>query len=179
MSDLTTEHRGYTIRYTESADEWRCFDLDVDAPTLTKAKEKINALLLKHRKAAALDVLIVSARHRSLSIIEGKAMDHKTRRQTRRNPETGRYDPFREHQIGVMAQYRGNKRPSKDFVTLDDLALPTPEVYAAIEKCRDSERRLKAAQQDYDACLKAIPRLTEEDIAGLIASCRPDTEDQT
>jgi hypothetical protein len=179
MSELKIEHRGYAIRYAQNSDTWTCRDLDVDAPTLTKAKDAVNALLLKHRKAAALSVVVLGQPHAG-GYVEGRAIDHKSRPQIRHEklgPRATSTLRFTEHLLGVMSVRHGDARPGKSFIRLCDLAPPTDEVFAAIKAHATLLHAVKKLESQARKAHAAIPRVSEPDIAALVASCLPETED--
>lgn len=62
MTDLTTEHRGFRIRYGENSDEWGCAALDVYAPTLSALKRKIDAIERKTRQTESIPVFVIGYR---------------------------------------------------------------------------------------------------------------------
>lgn len=57
---LETTHAGYQIHYSENDDLWRCWELDLDAPSLSALKNKINQWDAKARRLSNIPVLILS-----------------------------------------------------------------------------------------------------------------------
>lgn len=52
MSQIETEHLGFKIVYSDNRDVWFCYELDLDAPILSKLKTKIDAFERRSRKIA-------------------------------------------------------------------------------------------------------------------------------
>ena len=170
MADIQTEHRGYTVRYSENEDNWRCYDLDLEDASLAKLKERIDKLLLKVRKESAVDVLIVGSEHSShFSVTEGRAIDAKVGFERQRSSYSGdAKEPIRKVSLGIFSNRRGGDRGGKSFYPISDVSLPTPEVYAAVAEVERLRKIAKAAEDAVKAAVRAIPRISEDDVAGLI-----------
>lgn len=156
---LKTEHQGYQIAYSENRDLWTCTELDLEDVSLAKLRAKINKVQLQARKEAATDVLVLGFRGKS---IPGKAIDAK---RAHRRGEMGD-----ELMIGVMAERGFNEKPSKRWESLSDLAMPTPETFAAIEEALAATRAVQKASARAKEAWSRIPRATEADLAELIAA---------
>lgn len=170
MADIQTEHRGYTVRYSENEDNWRCYDLDLEDASLAKLKERIDKLLLKVRKESAVDVLIVGSEHSShFTVTEGRAIDAKVGFERQRSSYSSEAkEPIRKVSLGIFSNRRGGDRGGKSFYPISDVSLPTPEVYAAVAEVERLRKIAKAAEEAVRAAVRAIPRISEEDVAGLI-----------
>ena len=167
---IETAHRGYTVRFSENEDYWRCYDLDLENASLAKLKEQIDKLLLKVRKESAVDVLIVGSEHSShFSVTEGRAIDAKVGFERQRSSYSGdAKEPIRKVSLGIFSNRRGGDRGGKSFYPISEISLPTPEVYAAIAEVERLRKIAKAAEEAVKAAVRAIPRISEEDVAGLI-----------
>lgn len=170
MADIQTVHRDYAIRYSENEDNWRCYDLDLEDASLAKLKERIDKLLLKVRKESAVDVLIVGSEHSShFTVTEGRAIDAKVGFERQRSSYSSEAkEPIRKVSLGIFSNRRGGDRGGKSFYPISDVSLPTPEVYAAIAEVERLRKIAKAAEEAVKAAVRAIPRISEEDVAGLI-----------
>lgn len=168
---IETAHRGYTVRFSENEDNWRCYDLDLENASLAKLKEQIDKLLLKVRKESAVDVLIVGSEYSShFTVTEGRAIDAKIGYERHRSGYTGQEtkEPTRKVSLGIFSNRRGGDRGGKSFYPISDVSLPTPEVYAAVAEVERLRKIAKAAEEAVRAAVRAIPRISEEDVAGLI-----------
>ncbi len=168
---LQTEHRGYTIRYDQNRDAWGCYDCGIQGePTLSKAKEKIDKLHLKMRKAAAYPCYEIAgaetAKGFEVRATEAMILDYLGRKENR--SWSTREVEFVGHRVASMAQRNGNEKKSRQEKTLHDLAPESPEVHAQIEKANRLGKIAHEAALEFRAAVKAIPRVPFEDIAGLV-----------
>lgn len=51
---LEVVHRDFKIHYAENRDVWECYDLSLEAPTLSKLKDKVNRFVQKLGKKVGL-----------------------------------------------------------------------------------------------------------------------------
>lgn len=173
---IETVFRGYKVHYSENRDNWACHDLDVEAATLSKLKEKINAVLLKSRKASSIELLYLESTHSGGEAILCKAIDHKSKKDSRRID--GDLKVFDRHSIGVMLTRRGNERASKQWVAIGDLYLDTPENLQAIQIYQNALRAAKRAREEADRARKRIDCVTIEDLQDLIRACHPESPEE-
>jgi len=157
--NITTEHRGYLIRFSENEDKWRSYDLDLEDTSLAKLKDMIDSFLLKLRKEAACNVLYISG----TNVFEARAIDARPL-----GYRTLNATPGWDHEIGVMMKRGSDSRAGKSFQKAGSLALPTDEVYAAIDAAKVLSEAAKAAERKAKAAWDAIPRIKHEDVADLI-----------
>lgn len=61
---IEIEHGGYKVRYDEQADVWRCYDLDLEAKTLSALKTKINKVDADARRVDNVAVFKMSEHDR-------------------------------------------------------------------------------------------------------------------
>jgi len=164
---ISTEYRGYTVQYSENADLWNCPDCGiVDQPTLSKVKERINAMHLKLRKASAMpcfeiagEVTYSGAKVRAL---EGTIIEYI-------GPKKARYGyPEETHSVAVVSQRPNRDAKSRQEVYLQNLAPDTPEVRAQIAAADALGQIAHEAAEAFRAAVRAIPRVQIEDIADLI-----------
>lgn len=57
---IQIKHGEYTIRYSENEDMWNCYDLSLEAPTLSKLKAKINKHDADLRRVENVPVLLLA-----------------------------------------------------------------------------------------------------------------------
>jgi hypothetical protein len=165
---LSTEYRGYTIRYNDNSDEWTCADLGRknSAPTLSKMKANIDDYLRSIRKEAAVICYELNA-HLSIKLTEatvteyiGPTIDGSSWGSNPRHVSG--------HKVAIAAKREGNERIVRREGRLKDCVPMTEEAAQAITEAKRLERIAKAAQADYERAIKAIPRLTIDDVAGLV-----------
>lgn len=161
---IETEHRGYIIRYSENEDLWVCYDCRVRESSLARAKAKIDGLHRQMRKAAAVACYVIDTRtEEDLNLLDAKAIDYlgeKFEGYTQRK-SVG-------HEVAVMTTRRGNERPGRTTMRLQDLVAEDPslpERLNEINRLRAVRRRAQAAEK---AAIDALPRVQFEDIAGLV-----------
>jgi hypothetical protein len=164
---LETEYRGHRVHYAENGDCWSCLDLSIEAGSLSKVKAQIDATYLKLRKKSAVTVVVLG---RNRGVAEGKAMDARPIRH-----RTYQATPGWKHEIGVMRP-KGEGQ-GKNFEKAGDLALPTPEVYVAIDEAKRLRKLAIEADELADDAWAAIPRITQEDVAGLLRACTETIEE--
>ena len=58
---IETNHRGYLIRYSENGDEWVSYEAGdgMAAPTLSKLKAKIDAMIAKDKKRSGMSFVVL------------------------------------------------------------------------------------------------------------------------
>lgn len=168
---ISTEHRGYTIRYDENQDSWGCYDCGVDEPTLSKAKDKIDAMHLKLRKKSALACFeIVRPNvegHRApvFTLREAKIIDYLGEEQKRSWMSSQPGETF--HQVASVAKRTGD-RAARAKTPLHQLVKDCPETHekaAEIQRLAEEAHRARVA---LDAAIRDLPRVQIEDIAGLV-----------
>lgn len=169
---LETEYRGYTIRYSENADEFQVLDVQGPkgrAPTLSKMKEKIDALYRQEREAAALDCYELQKGSSSPEtvLLEARLTEYE-------GPLVQR--PWAHHQKAYISEQKvasisrrgGSSKAARRTAKLENMAPIGPETDAAVDeylRLRGIENEAKAAA---DAAFAAIPRVTLEDISELV-----------
>lgn len=163
---LTTEYRGYTIRFSENEEVWRCADIRFDHAKLNKVKERIDDLHRKLRKASALPCLIVSNRWSSVEAREGTIIEYIGPKTTRSWSDG---EKVVGHQVAVMSTREINERPGREIMQIEELVpADDPAAWAKIEEARAIAAQIKALEEDLNAAVKAIPRLSIEAIPNLI-----------
>lgn len=152
MSELETEYRGYTIRYVENQDVWRCHVLDMDGATLTQLKNKIGRYLAKVAKTA--DVIpafyaAYSERFEPCFIVSLSA-----KKSYRGEQQVWTYTEREERWGGRTRTVKDRKQHS-----VTDIIQDTPENRALIAEAERLIRLAKAAKDTATAAVKAIPRI--------------------
>lgn len=152
MSELETEYRGYTIRYVENQDVWRCHVLDMDGETLTQLKNKIGRYLAKVAKTAEVIPAFYAAyseRFEPCFIVSLSA-----KKNYRGEDQVWTYSEREE-------RWRGGTRTVKDRKqhAATDIILDTPENRTLIADAERLIRLAKAAKDQATAAVKSIPRV--------------------
>lgn len=167
---LSVEYRGYTIRYSENGDVW---DSDAfktfkhSAPTLSKAKEKIDNLLRDVRKQAALQCFELTGGHnapygfRESTIIEyeGPKLEG--------GSWTGKKQYVDTHKVGIVSNRSGTKSARADGY-LNTLVHATTEDQMKVDQANRLLSQAKAIEDEAKALIKSIPRVTLDDIQELV-----------
>lgn len=173
MAGITTEHRGYPIRYSENEDVWNCYDLGghssgtATAPTLSALKAKIDAILLAERKENKTPCLILSKSQSGESMAtEAHVIEYISPKYDWSSFASKRY--VVDHLVATLALRKGRERVSRQEQPLSSLAPDTPEVRHAIQVAKDRGRAVIEAQQAFEEAYKAIPRLQLTHIENLV-----------
>lgn len=167
---LSVEYRGYTIRYSENLDAWDSDAFDnskYSAPTLSKAKEKIDTLLREVRKKAALECFEIEGGYqrpyqiRDATVIEyeGPKIDGSS--------WSGKPRYVADHTVGVVAA-RGGKRPARQNTHLSSLIYGTVEDQLKLDEANRLLDQAKALEAKAKELIAAIPRVRLEDIQELV-----------
>lgn len=158
---LSTTYRGHDIEYSENTDEWFCQSIGYRHALLSKVKDRVNKVYLNLRKNSAVQVQCVDCNRNSIRVTEGVAMEYMGFRKGYHYQGEG---------VAVMAGWRGSSNRSRSVIDRQKLCIPGPEfdaqwsvVQAAFKEVEDAQARL--AQQ-----VAALPYVTDEYLAGLIAA---------
>lgn len=143
MSQIKTEHAGYEIVYSENGDLWRCWNLEVEAKTLSALKTKINQCLAEARRVDNVRVWKLDwsggPKLYAVTLLDGEA-----------------------HAWVSPVDSLDRKGKTRERADFDKLILDTPENRAAIEAWRALERASRAAAIAASEARDAIPRVTVE-----------------
>ena len=160
---IETEFRGYTIRYSENEDVWRCHALDMDGATLTQIKNKIGRYLAKIAKTAqtvpAFHCSYGHGFHACNIVSVASTLNYK------KEPEVWTFTERQE-------MWRGEYRTVRDRKKYDaaSMILDTPENRVLIEEAK----RLRAIEQEAkkaaDEAARLIPRID-------VSTLRPEDDD--
>ena len=170
MAEIKTTYRGHEIAYGENSDEWYCRDLEAGGgshASLAKLKAKIDKMYLDLRKKAAVKAFELGdggwngkPTINETTIIEYvKAFAEKDWK--------GVLGATR-HKVAYVATRRGNERASRAEMELSALMPDTPEAHAAFTEAVRLAEIAAAAHKAAEAALKAVPRLTLDDIGELV-----------
>lgn len=172
---IETEYKGYRILYNDNSDEWSCSDLDVSDPALSKVKAKIDKILNSRRKLESVSAfyLRTDSKPFTVSLTDATVVEYLGPNvvndyNVTRLPSGASPKVQRGHKIAVMVGLDG-ERASRRNMPLSHLVADTPETHAAIKVAQDAGAAAKAADAEYRAAVAAIPRLTTDQIAGLVA----------
>lgn len=146
MSQIETEHNGHKITYAENEDVWRCWDMGVEAKTLSAVKTKLKKLdadarrcnvpvLVLHHYGCEIDAVGVA------TLIEGK-------------------------DVWVTSKdRRGKTERRKKPINL--LLLDTAENRAAIKAASARRKEGEAIIKEADAMVHRLHRVTIDDLKSL------------
>lgn len=183
MTDITTEHNGHMIRYSENEDKWTCWAMSVEAKTLSALKTKLNKLDADSRRVNVTAIKLSyhtdpeSAHEVTVTVIEPQREAEKPRWGSTTPPAPPEREAWVTYQT---SKYRGVDKPDmkREKVELKRLLPATPEVRAMLKKARDMSAAIKAAQDELKRYVETIPRYTAEDLmaAGLPEKKKEDAE---
>lgn len=148
MSQITTEHSGHEIVYSENEDVWRCWNLDAEAKTLSALKVKINKHLNEARRLDNVRVWKLdwggTPELYSVTLLEGDGAAWVSK--------------------VAPGTSKGRREKVREKALLKDLVLDTAENRAAIEMWRSLESAARTAQQKATDAKAAIARVTVGDL---------------
>lgn len=167
MSEVKTEYRGHTIRWSDNEDAWTCYDLSDkvrSSPKLSILKGHIDRLYLAERKKASTPCWELSSH--SSTRIEGSVVEY-LKAKEERSWSSQKVERVR-HIVAVVAQRSGSERPSRAEKDLDNLAPMTPEFDAAWAEFCALNTLAKAAEKRARDAFAALPRLQLDDVQKLV-----------
>ena len=152
MSGVKIDYRGYEIRFGENPGTWSSFDFSVDDIDINKVKAAIDKQLLKIRKGAGVDAILLDG-YDPIVGVPVKIIEYL-------HPITERSGSFGTgerkvvgHTVAVSGMFKGNDRVSRRQEPLSRLAVPcdfTLEMLAKIKansqeiaRIRDANEKLK------------------------------------
>lgn len=153
MSQITTEHSGHEIVYSENEDVWRCWNLDAEAKTLSALKTKINKHLNEARRLDNVRVWKLdwggTPELYGVTLLEGDGAAWVAK-------------------VAPGAN-KGRREKVREKALLKDLVLDTAKNRAAIEMWRSLEFVARTAQQKASDAKAAIARVTVGDLRAATA----------
>lgn len=149
MSQIETTYLDQRIVYAENEDVWRCWALDIEAPTLSALKEKIRKVDADARRMdrPALHFEYNGTKPTLCTIVMLDAERDK---------------------VWITKKEGGTLRRHK--VTLDRIVLDTPENRALIAEFQALAREAEAARAKSDAARAKIPSPTRDELVGVEAA---------
>ncbi len=176
---LSTEYRGYAISYSENEDRWNCYACKVSAETIGKVKAKIDAIHLKMRKAAMVRAYEINSNHtHGPELRECRLIDYLGEKWS------GSWTASREvvdHRVSSMAVRDSGlgigQRAGRQERNLSEIVAMTPKAEAQMIEAQRLHVIYRAAEDAYQAAIDGLPRLTLEDIAGLIKAAGAKVEE--
>lgn len=163
---IKTEYRGYSIHFSENADHWTCNDCDVSDQSLQKVKDRIDRLHLKMRKDSAYGgwELHVDRNKYAVGMIQTKVIDYIGLKPARSwDREKGEV-----HMVAAMAKRSGRERAGRQEMKVGSICPDDPAVFKAVEEANRLGHLARVAIQAFNDQLAAIPRLTIDEIGGLV-----------
>jgi hypothetical protein len=149
---IETEFRGYTIRYAENEDVWRCHQLDMDGSTLTQLKDKIGRYLARIARAAEVTPAfhyVYGGRFEPCFIVSvSNTLNYK------KQPEVWTYTEREEVWRGSTRTVKDRKRFDADSMILD-----TPENRLLIDEAERLRALADAADKAAKEAARIIPRV--------------------
>lgn len=144
MSNLSVEHRGYSISFATNEEVWRCWTLDIEDKSLAKVKAKINKIErdLRNAEIKQIDAIAIETWHsfETITILSLAS----------------------EGAAWIMT--KSGRREKK---SLQRLALVTDENKATIKQIRELREEAARLGKHADKLVEAIPRVTVEALRAL------------
>lgn len=150
-----TEHRGYSIYYTDNSEIWRCQDLDLEAERLSQLKSKIDRELKKMREADGVSVLYLFDGHVT------EALVIKVIVQTRLEHTREGSKDIRRVYLHWYGGRRGDRKTLQARQEIGDFLPDTPEVRDMLREAERQGAEIDALRAKREAFLDTIPRVTE------------------
>ena len=168
MNAPTVEYRGHTIRWSDNEDKWSCSDFSVSSASLAAVRRNIDDHYRRLRKSAAVECLRVSEYSHPFTS-DATLVEYLGAKESRsRNRETGAQEVTVWHEVAAMSARRAPERPGRTKGKLDEFIANTPENVAVLTQADDLIRESKRLEKAARTLVAGIPRLTIDDIAGLV-----------
>lgn len=169
---IETIYRGHTIRYTDNADEWTCYDVQdakgqsYSSPKLSNVKAAIDKMFLDMRKRSAFPCFELGKSHHptktAATIIE--YVEHKIERNFYRPTEPS----IDRHVVAAVAQRTGRERAVRRTADITEFMPDTPEAHEAYQRFLAARQRAQEAEKDARDAFDAIPRVSIDMIPDLV-----------
>lgn len=168
---IEIEYKGRTLTFREDLDKWSCSALKLDSKSLTALKRKIDKLDGETRRVSVAAIRIGESGHydkvgSSVQIVMlAKTSDWELKRydEDRESMTFATNSPDRRVPTVWIMVPNGNQMERKK-VRLDSLAFPSESTQAAIREYERLGAEIQKLKDERDAVLKAIPRLTFDDL---------------
>jgi hypothetical protein len=166
VSQIQVDHKGYVITYAENEDVWRCWALDgIEAKTLSAMRGKIDKIDADGRRVSNIRAwrLPSTADYggpEPVVIVMLVEDDEKPRYGEPPGPRA-----WVLHVDRTTWEISKGRAKSREKVALLSLAAHSPEAQAAIDLWLAAVDDLRAAKAKADAALKAVPRMTLEQVS--------------
>jgi hypothetical protein len=176
---IETEYRGYKITFSENADEWNCYAISFSHASLAKVRAKIDRIHLDMRKAAAFDCLYIGSAYGKPDDVTGaRVIDYRLCREKNRSAWTGKGpDIIEKHEVAAMVKSGFADSAGKNWLKLQSLAPLGPETDAAMDRVREAQRKVEAAEKERAQAWASVPRLTFDDVTALAAAAEAQIEE--
>lgn len=155
MTQIKTEHNGREITYAENQDIWRCWDLEMEASTLSALKAKLDKFDADQRRVAQVPAFRIG------SMYERPEKEPVQIVLVVAEKDIPEWHKSEGPQVWVVpTSKKGSK--SRQKVSLSSLMPDTPEAAAAYEAFLQASEELRLAQASASIAFKAIPRVSLE-----------------
>ncbi len=172
---IQTEHRGYKIIYSENADEWTSLEAGdrMNAPTLSKLKEKIDRMVSSQKKATAVDCVVIESEgyassptfvaEARMTAYVGPVLENKSHSSLQKRVKGQKVEV-----VYASTKYGQKERAARREVELRSCCFDTPEFRAALDAANKIAAEVSALIDKHRKAVAAIPRLTLESIDALV-----------
>lgn len=166
------EYRGYTIRFSENEEKWRCWDIEFGHEKLSKVKERIDKMHLQLRKASSVDCLVLEgvgshdirnvATFHEGKIVEYLRPERAVRPGTFERVGTGE---IIDHHVAVVSAKRGDKASRRTQMLSNAYALEAADMLPAIHT---QQKIIREAEDEIKRIRASMPRIQFEQLADLV-----------
>lgn len=164
MSRITTDHKGLTISFSENEDKWSCIELNYSNASLAKVKGRIDKYLRDQRKGMSVSCLYLGETYSAnTKLTPAEIVEYLP------NKKVPSYAKDTGPTVAVMISDGPKDRPTRREKGLACFGFDTPEVIETLRKARTMQDEARRLHREAEGMVKALPRLTLDDISGLVS----------
>jgi hypothetical protein len=167
---IEIEYKGHTLTFREMDDEWSCSTLKLKTKGLTALKRKIDKLDGETRRVSVAAIRVEKGGYydklgATVQIVMlAKNADWELLRYDER-PNVGFATNSAERRVPtVWIMVPNGNQMERKKVRLDELAFPTESVQVSLREFEKLGEEIKRLEKEREAIVKAIPRLTIDDL---------------
>lgn len=167
---LSTDYKGYTIRYSENEEVWTCYDVGASNEKLGRVKAKIDDMHRKLRKANAFHCLDVSG-YRGATAQDATIVEYLGPIRKKRSSERVGTGEIEDHQVAYMSVGGGlSDKKTRQTGALSKLTLDTTANRHTIAEAARLMEQAREIETQAASLLKQLSSPKIEDIADLVAA---------
>jgi hypothetical protein len=167
---IELEYNGREILFREDMDEWTCSALKLKAKSLTALKRKIDNLDGEARRVS-MPVIHLGSGYSDPKpaniVMLAKAKEWESLRYNEQPDNLAGLHNRRVPSVWIMVP-NGNHPAERKKVRLDECARPDESTRLSIKEADKLEAEAKRLNEQAEAIMKAIPRVTLEELTGKV-----------